>query len=1011
MLIASLLALLLLAMPYGALAQKPVPDTPRLAASFKHFAYSSDNGSPPDVGTIAQGPNGDLWLASTNGLFLFDGLQFQRFQPAGSDRLRSDLTYSMFIDSRGRVFFGYYSGGASMVVDGRVRSFEEGLPTGPIKGFAEDHQGRIWAISVKGLSWFDGTRWHALQGGLKAQDGPLYVMLVARDGTLWIATQSALLFIRPGKLTVERTTVPVREAWTLAQGPDGRLWLSDEAHGTRPIAPQPGTLPVALPPPSAFHGLVARRLLFDRSGGLWMALQRQPGLMRLAHPETVRTGSPVTERDITTRYREKGGLTSDLVGALFEDRHGVVWAGSRLGIDRFSPVSYGRRDEISGVPRTGFRAAQSASGTLAIADDDTIGLYTRDERLQKTLKAPGTVRGICTGGAEQMYAGGDFGLSQIVNGRLKQIAIPAGLKGPMLMDCQIDRAGRIWILTRQDGIFRLQAGRWTQVIAQEAIGAASPRVMVLDRQDRLWLGLDHHGLALFTNGTLRRFGAESGLDIGFVQSAQVLDDGMLLGGELGIAVFDGQRFHALTARDYPQFSLVSGIARDRIGGVWISGSRGITHLSGPAWSQLFSQPRGHSVARSLDAVTEMPFYSQLNCCANTILPAASGRLWFFTAQGVAQRDVTQHGPPPVAPRPIIRLITSNGQALPASRMLTLAKGHPDINIEYTSDSIAEAPQIRFRYRLTGGSEQGWTDAGSGRQAAYTALDNGSYRFELQARDASGRWNPETVAINFTVPPTFLQTLWPKVIGAIAAMALMALIYRVRLGYAVETLRKRLEERTRERERIARDLHDTLLQSVQALIFRVERARKKMEPGSPAFTELDASLEQAEDVLEETRRTVQGLRLWDDDPDLDHLLARMVTRFAQAPDIKTRLQVTGPMVPLNAEVGEEVERIIGEALTNVLRHSDATEVMIAAHVGRRGLRISVSDNGGGIPEDVLAAGQRAGHFGLLGMSERAKRLSAKLEIASSGERGTEITFVIPAIVAFKPRHVLPRWLGR
>jgi hypothetical protein len=213
----------------------------------------------------------------------------------------------MFIDSRGRVFFGYYSGGASMVVDGRVRSFEEGLPTGPIKGFAEDHQGRIWAISVKGLSWFDGTRWHALQGGLKAQDGPLYVMLVARDGTLWIATQSALLFIRPGKLTVERTTVPVREAWALAQGPDGRLWLSDEAHGTRPIAPQPGTLPVALPPPSAFHGLVARRLLFDRSGGLWMALQRQPGLMRLAHPDAVHTGSAVTERDITTRYREKEG--------------------------------------------------------------------------------------------------------------------------------------------------------------------------------------------------------------------------------------------------------------------------------------------------------------------------------------------------------------------------------------------------------------------------------------------------------------------------------------------------------------------------------------------------------------------------------------------------------------------------------------------------------------------------------------------------------------------------------
>ena len=322
---------------------------------FKHVPFPISRGAPPDVNSIGQGTTGDLWISSTSGLFQFDGLRFERFRAAGPEQLRSDSIYSMLVDRSGRVWVGYYSGGASVIVAGRVHHFSSGLPKGPLKQFVEDRQGRIWAISVRGIAYFHAGRWHNIRPAWRAEDGTPYTMLVGRDGTLWIGTGRALLFITAGGHKVERTNVHVHEAWALAQGPDGRIWLSDEAHGLRPVVPKRGAPSHDAIRTSNWRKLVARRLLFDRAGNLWAAMERQPGIVRIGRPGAVATNVPLGERDITGAYRAENGLTSDRAASLFEDVHGIIWAGTRLGIDQFQSVDFVARPEIARVPRTGFR--------------------------------------------------------------------------------------------------------------------------------------------------------------------------------------------------------------------------------------------------------------------------------------------------------------------------------------------------------------------------------------------------------------------------------------------------------------------------------------------------------------------------------------------------------------------------------------------------------------------------------------------------------------------------------
>ena len=613
------------------------------------------------------------------------------------------------------------------------------------------------------------------------------------------------------------------------------------------------------------------------------------------------------------------------------------------------------------------------------------------------MAAPGVVRNFCAEGRSGILVATDAGLALIANRRLLPIAMPVGLRSPNMLACQFDGAGSLWLLTRQDGLFRRRAGAWAKILQPEQIGAASPRLMVLDGDGGVWLGTDGGGLALFAGGRLRRFSPAQGLKIGFAQTALPLKGMMLFGGELGLALFDGKSFRSLTKNEHAALSLISGIAVDLDGNLWTSGNRGVGLLRDVSATSLFEKPANLRRLIQLDYRSGLPGYPQISCCTNTIMTALSGRLWFLTNQGVAALDPTDLRLPSTAVRPIIRSVVSDGKNLPTSGDTKLSAGYPNLRIDYTSDSLANADQVEFRYRLVG-IDASWSDAGQRRQAFYPELRDGSYQFLLQAKVPGGSWSDRQAEVNLVVPPTFLQTPWPKILAAALVILLMVVIYWARVRYAMDIVEKRLTERMRERERIARELHDTLLQSVQALVLRIDDAKQEIPPGLAAHGRLEKSLQEAEKVLEEARDTVSGLRSFESSDDFEDVFRQITQKLPFAPEVDISISTAGRPRRLSPEVCEEIARIANEALLNVYRHARTARVEISMTFHPSKVVLSIVDHGVGIPPSIMASGKRAGHFGLIGMRERAERIGADLRVESEPGRGTTVKLAVPAAIA-------------
>lgn len=314
----------------------------------------------------------------------------------------------------------------------------------------------------------------------------------------------------------------------------------------------------------------------------------------------------------------------------------------------------------------------------------------------------------------------------------------------------------------------------------------------------------------------------------------------------------------------------------------------------------------------------------------------------------------------------------------------------------------------FRYRLEGVDDQ-WVDPGHRRQAFYTNLKPGRYVFRVKASNNDGVWNDKGASLAFRLPPTFLQSWTFKALCGLGAFALIWLAYRIRLRQVSERLQLRLRERLAERERIARELHDTLLQGVQGLVLKFQSASDDVPPGTPARVSLERALDRAEDVMVEARERVRSLRTASAG-DLAATLAEVAQRID--PDRLTPTQVVSEGTPwaLDPAVYDELERIVTEALFNAYTHARADAVSIEILFDNRQLGVRVRDNGVGFEQSVLDRGGREGHFGLAGMRERAQKIGAQFVIRSRPGGGAEVEVTVPGALAYSGRRRawLPAW---
>jgi signal transduction histidine kinase len=354
----------------------------------------------------------------------------------------------------------------------------------------------------------------------------------------------------------------------------------------------------------------------------------------------------------------------------------------------------------------------------------------------------------------------------------------------------------------------------------------------------------------------------------------------------------------------------------------------------------------------------------------------------------------------------IERVTANGKTYDAANGLRLPPRMRDLKIDYTALSFVSPEKIRFRYQLEG-QDRNWREVANDRQVQYSNLPPGDYVFRVAAANNSGVWNEAGDTLHFSIAPAYYETNWFRALYVAAFLGLLWALYQFRLHQLRQQFTAGLEARVKERTRIARELHDTLLQSFHGLMFQFQAVRN-MLPRRPdeAMDVLDGAIGATEQAISEGRSAIQQLRSEQlGEGDLSQWLtatgqelARLQSDNGDVPIF--RLTVEGERKTLTALPRDEVCRITREILRNAFQHAEANQIEAEIRYDDRELRVRIRDDGKGIARQVLQAGGSAGHWGLRGVRERAQQIGARLDFWSEAGAGTEVELTIPASIAYE-----------
>ena len=381
------------------------------------------------------------------------------------------------------------------------------------------------------------------------------------------------------------------------------------------------------------------------------------------------------------------------------------------------------------------------------------------------------------------------------------------------------------------------------------------------------------------------------------------------------------------------------------------------------------------------------------------LASSDGRLWFRTTGGAVQIDPEHLSRNAIPPPVFVRSLDSEGREYVLTTDLKLPVRTTRVHIEYTALNFSVPERVRFRYKLEG-TDKDWQDVGTRREAFYTNLRPGQYRFHVIACNNDGVWNEEGAALQFNILPAFYQTKWFLLLCLTAAGWLAWAAYRWRVRQVTARLDLQFRERLSERTRVAQDLHDTLLQDVLSASLQLQVAEARLPTDSPAKPIVGEVLDLMGSAIDGGRKAVRGLRSWQEETgDLTEAFSRIPQELAMPPEAGYRVTVEGQPRPLHPLVRDEVYRIGREALVNAFRHSRARSIEVELLYATDQLRLVVRDDGCGIDPQVLDTG-REGHWGLSGMRERAERIGAEVKVLSRPAGGTEVELCVPSSVAFR-----------
>ncbi|WP_338869721.1 sensor histidine kinase [Myxococcus stipitatus] len=979
---------------------------------FHHTAWTQKDGAPAGIWAIAQSRDGWLWLGTASGLFRFDGVRFERHDLLPADSIASRSVGDVFASRGGDLWVAYSFGGASVrKVTGEIHHFhpgERGLPVGaPVEVFEEDATGRMWMSMPQGLLTLENGQWVPVGPQWGLPEGYWSEFFRDRDDGFWVMGERGTFVLRAGATRFESVAVEGATSMSPVLAHDGSFWLSDEK-GFRPWRCPALPVPSGPAPAGFVYGTRSKSVLFTRDGSMWLGACRGTGICRVAKP--YEAGVPFHRSTVDGEvFTAREGLSSTSAMTLLEDREGNLWVGTQLGLDRFRP------NDVASVrfpePSTYFALVADRQGELWTGTamrmwgaDKWWRLGTQPE-LVPGLVAEVTATYLDDDG--RIILGGSEGLWRFHEGRFESLPRPEKEREQRIQAIVRDAEGKLWVSFRASTVYRLDGDTWTPKGGLAALPDLPPARAVRDEKGRVWFGYSTNLLALMEGSTVRTYSDEHGLRTGTV-TAILPGEPALVGGALGLSAFDGERFRPLHATRLDVLSGITGMLKTKDGSLWLNGHAGGVRISADDLRRALEDPAYAMPFELFDMSDGMQGGAQQVRPLPTLVEGGDGRLWFASASGLGWIDPANIRRNPMPPPVAIRAVSVDDRTYSPGQVLRLPPRTKELRIAYCALGLGMPERVVFRYRLEG-VDDGWKDAGPRREANYTNLGPGKYRFQVVAANEDGVWNTNGATLELEIEPTFFQTGAFIALCVVAAGLLLWLLYVLRLWQVTQRLRLRLEERHAERERIARELHDTLLQGIQALVLNVHGVTSRLPAGDERHG-LQRALDRADDILAEGRDRVSALR--DTGAGKDDLVAafRLLLRELEANEKpRLRMSVSGGARTLEPLVADELYRLGREAIGNALAHAGANEVEVRLSFERSALKLSVRDDGGGIDPGTLERGGRAGHWGLRGMKERATRLGGQLEIVSREGQGTEVVVAVLAERAYL-RQSLGGWRG-
>jgi ligand-binding sensor domain-containing protein/signal transduction histidine kinase len=957
------------------------------------------------VNAFAQTPDGYLWIATEKGLVRFDGLNFVLIEHSESTTTPFGPVLGLALDANGSLWIRLQ--GPTLLVRDRSGAFRsvtsdssqvesditamctgkngELLITGLTKGILRDRNGKFVTSATR-----DELPTHVIS------------MIELADGVDWLGTREQGLYSLNGQ-RVSRFVgeLPDRKVNALLTLNGRDLWIGTDKGLVR--WDRRGLSQVSSS--QALQNVEIVTMARDRESNVWIGSSN--GLARVSNDEV-------------TSVDSSQGWPAEPVTALFEDREGSLWVGRADGIERLRDSVFMTYYASGGVPsRNNGPLYVDSEGRTWFGPSEG-GLYWRKDGHLGRITAAAILKDIVysiDGRKGELWIGRRGGLTHLRESGASFIAktytAADGLAQTRVYAVHRSSDGTVWAGTLRAGLSRLKEGSFTTYTVANGLVSNSISSIAESSDGTMWFGTPN-GLNELSEGHLRAYTSKDGLPPGNVNCLLPDSNGVLwIGTDNGLAFLRSGTVHALR-EDVPDSvrEEIFAIAEDKAGALWMATAKHIVRVDR---DKLLRQAVTSSDIREY-GLDDGLLSTQGVRRHKSIAVDPGGGIWFSTNRGlsfVSPTSVKFDSAPPLVH---VDGISVDGRLVHLGEQIRVRPPHQKITVSYSGLSLSFPTRVRFMYRLDG-FDQSWTEPTSTREATYTNLESGQYRFHVMASNSYGQWNASEAVISLEVDPVFWQTWWFRAFCVAAFLALLWALYQLRLRQVAQQFNLRLEERVGERTRIARELHDTLLQSFHGLLFCFQ-AVSNLLPSRPAEAKqtLDKAIDQAVQAITEGRDAVQGLR---SSTVVTNDLACVITTLGQelaggetnSNAAEFHVQVEGTTRDLHPILRDEVYRIAGEAVRNAFKHAQARRIEVEIRYDERQFRLRVRDDGKGIDPKLVNEDGRTGHYGLRGMRERAKLLGGKLAVWSELDSGTELELRIPASRAYETPPARRRsWLA-